>query len=95
MDLVSMRVYPNSDTSAVTGIPNRPAARPALLGQDKTSLAAAEQLDKALAQTPEVRAEKVAEAQKLVRDVSYPPEELINKLSALLASHLDAADKSE
>ncbi len=90
-----MRVNPNSETSVVAGNPNRPAARPARIGQDETSLTAADRLDKALAQTPEVRADRVAEAQKLVRDVSYPPEELINKLSALLASHLDATEKPE
>ena len=90
-----MRVNPNSDTTAVTRIPSRASARTPRLGQDETSLAAADQLDKALAATPAVRDEKVAEAQRLVRDVSYPPEELVEKLSVLLASHLSKTDKSE
>ncbi len=90
-----MRVNPNSEPSGVTGIPNRPVARQPDLGQDETTIIAADKVDRAFAQTSEVRAEKVAEAQRLVRDVSYPPQVLINKISALLATHLDSTDKAD
>ncbi len=89
-----MRVNPNSEPLGVTGSPNRASARVPRLDNDETTLVSAQRMDTALAQTPAVRAEKVAEAQKLVRDVSYPPEELINQLSALLASHFDSTNQS-
>jgi hypothetical protein len=89
-----MRVNPNSETSGVTGIPNRPVKQQPNLGQDETTLISADKVDRAFAQTPEVRAEKVAQAQKLVSDLSYPPQVLIKKLSALLAAHLDSTDKA-
>ncbi len=90
-----MRVNPNSEPTGITGILSRAAARAPRLGQDETTLASAERLDWGLAETRAVRGEKVAEAQKLVRDVSYPPDELINKLSALLAGHFDSTNESE
>jgi hypothetical protein len=64
------------------------AARPARLGQDQSNLASAQDLSSALEQTPVVRADQVARARDLVRDVSYPPQILIQKLSVLLATHL-------
>ncbi len=79
----------------MVGVPSRTTARAPLLGQDNLALTSTDSLDTALAQTPAVRAEKVAEAKKLVLDTSYPPEELINKLSALLASQINPNNNSE
>jgi anti-sigma28 factor (negative regulator of flagellin synthesis) len=52
-------------------------------------LTATESLNRSLEQTPELRAEKVAEAKALIQDGSYPPEVIIRKISALLAIKID------
>jgi hypothetical protein len=44
----------------------------------------------ALSQTPEVRPEVVARARKVVSDAPYPPTEIIQKISHLLAMHMMA-----
>jgi hypothetical protein len=90
-----MRVNPNSETSGVVGVPSRTTARTPRLGQDNLALTSTDRIEASLAQTPAVRAERVAEAKKLVLDSSYPPEELINKLSALLASYIDPKNNSK
>ena len=80
-----MRVNPNSDASAVTAsTASRPAPQPRL-ESDKLALTSSDNLTQALSQTPEVRAEKVAESKALIQDGSYPPEAIIRKISALLA----------
>jgi anti-sigma28 factor (negative regulator of flagellin synthesis) len=84
-----MRVNPNSDAAAVTAsAASRPAPQPRL-ESDKLALTSSDNLTRALAQTPEVRAEKVAEAKALIQDGSYPPEAIIRKISALLAIQTD------
>jgi hypothetical protein len=55
------------------------------LGQDKLAVSRADSLSKAFEQTPVSRPDAVARASQLVLDVSYRPEILIRKLSALLA----------
>ena len=84
-----MRVNLNSEASAVTATPGTTAAPEPRLGQDKVALTATESLNRSLEQTPEVRAEKVAEAKALIQDGSYPPEVIIRKISALLAIEID------
>jgi hypothetical protein len=84
-----MRVNPNSEASVVSAIQGRTAAPQPSLGQDKLALTTAETLNRSLDQTPEVRADKVAEAKALVQDGSYPPAVIIRKISALLAIKLD------
>ena len=90
-----MRVNPNSNTSSVEGVPTRTTAQAPRLGQDNLAPTSTDRLDIRLVQTPDVRAEKVAEARKLVLDASYPPDELIDKLSALLATHINPKNNSE
>ena len=67
-------------------------ARNPRLEADMLSLATSETLSRALEQTPATRAEKVAQARSLVEDVTYPPLELIKRISALIAPHLRAQD---
>ena len=50
-------------------------------------------LNKALEQTPEVRADVVARAKALVESPSYPPLETINKVAALLGLNLDETNQ--
>jgi hypothetical protein len=85
-----MRADRNSETSGLTGIPSRTTTQAPDRGRSDLTLSTADRLGMALAQTPAGRAEKVMEARKLVRDVSYPGQELIDKLSAFLAFHMDS-----
>ena len=57
-----------------------------ILGQIMKVSAAA--LDRALADTPDLRADRVERARELIRDVSYPPEETIQRIASLLATNL-------
>ena len=84
-----MRVNPNSEPSVVAGNvgANTPAAP--RLGQDRSAFATSETLSRSLEQTPEIRADKVAEAKALIQDGTYPPAVIIRKISALLANNLD------
>ena len=88
MDIVSMRVSPNSDTLATAAIAGGTAPKAPTLGSDTVSLTAAPDLSQALAQTPEARPEQVARATALVRDSFYPPQVLIQKLSDLFAARI-------
>ena len=80
-----MRVNPNSEPLGVTRVPSPVVARDTRLEADQQSFASAETLSRALEQTPAVRTDKVAQAQKLVTDPAYPPLELIKKIAALIA----------
>ena len=88
-----MRVNPNSDASAVSATPGRAVAPQPSLGQDKLAFTTTESLNRSLEQTPEARADKVAEAKALIQNGSYPPEVIIRKISALLAINLDSQDQ--
>jgi anti-sigma28 factor (negative regulator of flagellin synthesis) len=90
-----MRVNPNSETSAVSATPGRTAAPEPRLGQDQLAATATESLNRSLQQTPEVRADKVAEAKALIQDGSYPPAVIIRKISALLAIKLDSQNNPD
>jgi hypothetical protein len=90
-----MRVNLNSEASAVPSTPGTTVAPEPRLGQDKVALTATESLNRSLEQTPEVRAEKVAEAKALIQDGSYPPEVIIRKISALLAIKIDSQNNAD
>ena len=90
-----MRVNPNSETSAVSAPPGRIASPEPRLGQDQLAATATESLNRSLQQTPEVRADKVAEAKALIQDGSYPPAVIIRKISALLAIKLDSQNNPD
>lgn len=83
-----MRITPNNGAPELSGVASSTARRPVRLEQDNLTLTAADTLSQALEATPAVRAEKVEQAKKLVLDASYPPDVLINKISALFAGHL-------
>ncbi len=52
---------------------------------DTAHFSAAESVDKALEAAPDVRPEEVARAQQLIASVKYPPMELIDGISHLIA----------
>ena len=85
-----MRVNPNSDLGGVTRVPIQTGAGDPRLGADKQSFTTAESLTRALEQTPATRGEKVAQARNLVDDYTYPPPELIRRISALIARQHNA-----
>ena len=90
-----MRVNPNSEQLnteplGATRVSGGTGARETGLGTDQLSFATVEGLNRALEQTPATRADKVARAKSLVADSTYPPPELIQKISALIAPLVDA-----
>ena len=72
-----------------------PAAREPRLEEDKVALATSDTLNQALEETPETRADKVAEAKGLLQNGSYPPAVIIQKISALLAIHINSQDAAD
>jgi hypothetical protein len=90
-----MRVNLNSEASAVPATRGTTVAPEPRLGQDRVALAATESLNRSLEQTPEVRAERVAEAKALIQDGSYPPEVIIRKISALLAIKIEPQNNAD
>ncbi len=48
----------------------------------------AEDLNRGLQQTEDVRTEKVAQARALVNQTNYPPKETIKKIATLLAANI-------
>jgi hypothetical protein len=79
----------------VSATPSRTAAPGPRLGQDQLAIATTVSLNRSLEQTPEVRTDKVAEAKALVQDDSYPPAEVIRRISALLANRIDSQNNSD
>lgn len=67
-------------------ITRKVAAAPA--AADKPSFERARSVGRALAEAPEVRPEKVEEARVYAADVKYPPDEVLDRLSHLLALKL-------
>ncbi len=67
----------------------QPAARPeaAPASTDTTSFTSAASLDAQLRTVPEVRTHKVALAKSLITNPNYPPQELLDRIAALLAVH--------
>lgn len=68
-------------------VPESP--KPATVGQPGVeSFAAKASLDEALHQVPDVRKSEIERATRLVESSGYPPQELIHRLSRLLADEL-------
>lgn len=60
-----------------------------------TDFAAATQLTKNLAATPEVRADQVARAKALIADPNYPNPATINKVARHLAENISPSSSGE
>ena len=56
--------------------------------EDVASFPDTKRLTEAIAQTPDVRADKVARARELVKQSDYPPAEMVRKIGNLIAGHL-------
>jgi hypothetical protein len=55
---------------------------------DNASFDRAGALEKELREIPLVRPEKVEQARALYKDVKYPPDEMLDRISSLLAMHI-------
>ncbi len=62
-----------------------PVTQAAKKEQDEASIGQAVELRKSLEETPDVRISKVEGARNLVEDAKYPPREVIEHISHLLA----------
>jgi len=65
----------------------RAAALTSPPGPDQAEFTKSHSLDRLLEESPEVRAGEVGRAKVLASSVQYPPEELIDRISNLLARH--------
>ena len=90
--------YPHQGSTRVAGTPTPPAPASnrssiaSLPGSDHLSFTGSESLRAALAATPEIRPEVVAEGRHLAIDPNYPPLQIIEELAKVL---LQSADPSE
>ena len=95
-----MRVNPNSEPLNTNPLstartPSQIGIREAGLGADQPSFETAETLNRALEQIPATRAAQVTQAKSLLTDTTYPPPELIRRISALIAPHLRFSEASK
>ncbi len=81
-----MQISPNSNSGPVNrtywkAFPSAPGGH----GVDTAQFDGAAALNRALADTPELRPEAVERARELIGDVTYPPPETIKRIASLLA----------
>ena len=85
-----MEIKPTHNLGAVTRLASGLARPPETKAAgDTVVFDSAQALNKALDTTPDVRPDVVARARAVVAGSSYPPQETIQRISALLAIHLD------
>lgn len=87
--VVNMEINLNPGLSEVPSTPPpRRATESVSLGRDASEFAQAATLEKALAATPDVRADVVDQAKQLVAQSAYPPPETIQRIASLLAANV-------
>ena len=85
-----MDIKPSHNLGAVTRLASGLARPPETKAAgDTMAFNSAEALNKALNATHDVRPDVVARAREVVAGNSYPPQETIQRIAVLLASHLD------
>lgn len=90
-----MQVSPNSNSGPVIRTHWKSfAPAPGGDGADTAQFDRTTALNRALADTPDLRPAEVERARDLIGDVSYPPPETIKRIASLLATNLsdEAAD---
>jgi hypothetical protein len=75
-----------SPSIAVQAVEPPPAARPRARSADRAEFRHADALRHALDQAPDLRQDAVERARDLFHQVRYPPVEIIERISRLLAS---------
>lgn len=84
-----MRVNANSDIPGHTAIQAaRTKAQKPAPEKDQLALDGTQHLKKTLAQVPEVRAEKVAQARQRINDPSYPSDAVLGKIANVLGDKI-------
>jgi hypothetical protein len=86
-----MEIKPNSSFGPVPVGETPPTHRPRRTEGDAGEFRGTEALQRALAQTPDVRPEAVARGQALAASDEYPPQEVVRRLAAMLATEFTRA----
>ncbi len=89
-----MQINPNNSTGAVNRVPDPAPAvkRVAADGEaDSATFSNTDDIHLALAGESDIRAEKLERALNLVGQVQWPPQQVIQGISTLLAMHLGRA----
>lgn len=81
-----MEIKPNSSFGPVPVGETPPTHRPRRTEGDAGEFRGTEALQRALAQIPDVRPEAVARGQALAASDEYPPQEVVRRLAAMLAT---------
>ena len=79
---------PVAGVNALRPIATKSTVGPAPVTGDIASFPNATALNQALANAPDIRAEKVARAKELVKQSDYPSADMVKKIGELLAGHL-------
>jgi hypothetical protein len=79
-----------NEPGVTQGITRKVAAAPA--AADKPNFERTRAIGRALAEAPEARPEKVQQARVYAADVKYPPDEVLERLSHLLALKLKSSE---
>ena len=83
-----MRVNQHSELQGMPSVSGQPRTAETRLGHDRLALSGAEALNRALQQTPDLRADEVARAKELVKKSDYPSAVVTAQVAALLAQFL-------
>jgi len=87
---VNMEISPNRGNGPVSRIWNQASpSAPGAPRADSVRFDGAAALNRALADTPDRRADQVERARQLLGEASYPPAETIRRIASLLATKLD------
>jgi len=91
MGVINMQIDPIKKVDAVSqSVTNSPQSMVKRADKDQIAFERYDGISKAIADTPTVRPEMVKKAKDLIGTVPYPPRETIEKISFLLAMHLQA-----
>ena len=92
-----MEVNPNAGTGSTQRVTGRTVVTPRarVSARDSASFGDAEAVNRALQQTPDIRAEAIQRAGEKSRDNQYPPLEIVQAISHLLAKNLSPNDSQQ
>lgn len=91
-----MHISPNHNSGPVSRIwAKATSGAPGATSSDSASFEGAAALERALADTPDVRADRVEHARQLISDGGYPPAQTVKRIASLLGKHLDPNQAEE
>ncbi len=83
-----MRIDTNIKPPATTEAAGPTAARKESKDHDRVDLTATDNLNRALGETPDIRAEKISRAKALIKDPGYPSEVVLAQVANVLAGNI-------